>query len=211
MARPKKTVSPIATLPVVDYTVGYSALVKDIAEKIEAQVETKAERVIGTSPTMFAPYGIDPVYAMVTKAKPELKVRLTRKNAKLPTRGTVSSAGLDIYSTEKATIHAGRYMPITTGLELEIPAGHFGMLVPRSGLAAKSQVSVVNSPGIIDSDFRGELMVLVENRGQDLFVINVGDRIAQLVIMPYAEIEPVLVDSLSSTDRGAGGFGSTGK
>lgn len=141
----------------------------------------------------------------------ELKVKLFKEGAQLPTRGTEHAAGLDLYACESATIHSGRFFAISTGIQVEIPEGHFGMLVPRSGLALKHQVSVVNSPGIIDSDYRGEVKVLLENRGQDLFRVNLGDRIAQLVIVPYAQFNPIAVEDLTDTTRADGGFGSTGK
>jgi dUTP pyrophosphatase len=152
-----------------------------------------------------------PSHRKAKKVNPELKVKLFKEEAKLPTRGTDQAAGLDLYACESATIHSGRFFAISTGIQIEIPEGHFGMLVPRSGLAFKHQVSVVNSPGIIDSDYRGEVKVLLENRGQDLFRVNLGDRIAQLVIVPYAQFNPIAVDSLTDTSRAEGGFGSTGK
>jgi dUTP pyrophosphatase len=100
---------------------------------------------------------------------------------------------------------------VPTGLAMEIPRGYEGQVRPRSGLALKHAISIVNAPGTIDSDFRGHCMVLLINHGREPFTINHGERIAQLVIAPVVQVELVEVEELSHTERGSGGFGSTGR
>ncbi len=102
-------------------------------------------------------------------------------------------------------------MLVPTGLVFEIPAGYEGQVRPRSGLAAKHQVGILNSPGTIDSDYRGEVKVILTNFGKEDFVIHRGDRIAQMVFAPVVRARIEIVDSLKKTGRGAGGFGHTGK
>jgi dUTP pyrophosphatase len=99
---------------------------------------------------------------------------------------------------------------VATGLSMAIPEGHAGLVLPRSGLAVRTGVTVLNSPGLVDSGYRGELKVALINHGTEAFNIAVGDRIAQLVIMPVSSPDYELVDSLEDTERGSGGFGSTG-
>lgn len=118
-------------------------------------------------------------------------------------------AGADLTATEGAVLHSGQSALIPTGLRAAIPTGHAGLVVPRSGLALKSQVTVLNAPGLIDSGYRGEVGVILINHGPRPFVVRKGDRVAQLVIVPtvQAEFVPGLLDA---TDRGSGAFGSTG-
>jgi len=130
---------------------------------------------------------------------------------KLPARATCGSAGYDICSSEKVTIGAGRFAKISTGLKLSIPAGFEAQVRPRSGLAAKSGVTVLNAPGTIDSDYRGEVCVLLVNHGSDDFIVEPGMRIAQLVFAAVIAVNFAKVDSLDESSRGEGGFGSTGK
>ena len=107
---------------------------------------------------------------------------------------------------------AGGRASVGTGLAVEIPPGHAGLVLPRSGLAARHGVTLANSPGLIDPGYRGELRVLLLNTDPDeAFEVSVGDRIAQLVLVPFVEADPVEVAELSETERGAGGFGSTGR
>ncbi|MGY3471675.1 dUTP pyrophosphatase [Bradyrhizobium sp. LM6.11] len=109
------------------------------------------------------------------------------------------------------TLAAGQYALVPTGLAIALPAGYEAQVRPRSGLAAKHGVTVLNSPGTIDADYRGEIKVILINHGQAAFVIKRGERIAQMVIAPMVQAALVPVAELSSTDRGAGGFGSTGR
>ena len=136
-------------------------------------------------------------------------------HAVIPQFATIGSAGLDLCATEPYSIGAGQRVLCKTGLAVEIPSGLVGMVCSRSGLAFKNGVFVLNAPGIIDSDYRGELGVILQNSGDTEFLVSVGDRIAQLVIAPVLDhsvasfsINEVL--DVTDTTRGTGGFGSTG-
>ena len=135
------------------------------------------------------------------------------ENAKVPTYGSPYSAGADLYAlTESAvTIGAGKTEFIHTGISLEIPYGVVGLIYARSGLASKKGLAPANKVGVIDSDYRGEIMVALHNHGTIPQTISDGERIAQIVFAPYYAAEFSVVDELDDTTRGAGGFGSTGK
>lgn len=137
---------------------------------------------------------------------------IANPGAVVPEYKTAGAAGADICALVEApvTIPAGKYSMIPTGLFFEIPEGYEVQVRPRSGLAAKNGVTVLNTPGTIDSDYRGEIKVILINLGEKDFVINSGDRIAQMVIAPVTQASFEITDSLSDTERGAGGFGSTG-
>ncbi|MBN2801224.1 MAG: dUTP diphosphatase [Deltaproteobacteria bacterium] len=128
----------------------------------------------------------------------------------LPRAATPGAAGLDLLAAESLLIAPGQRAAVATGLQLAIPAGYEGQVRPRSGLALRHGVTVLNAPGTIDSDYRGELRVLLVNLGQEPFQVARGDRVAQLVIAPVATVSLQPVAVLASTARGAGGFGSTG-
>ncbi|MDR1019893.1 MAG: dUTP diphosphatase [Synergistaceae bacterium] len=128
----------------------------------------------------------------------------------LPSYATAGSAGIDLRASEAATIAPGAFMAVGTGLYVEIPSGYEGQVRPRSGFAAKHGVTLLNSPGTIDSDYRGEIHVILINHGGDVFTVSPGDRIAQLVFAPVARAELAWCGELSDSERGAGGFGSTG-
>jgi dUTP pyrophosphatase len=128
-----------------------------------------------------------------------------------PNRATPGSAGFDIASAEEVTIEPGRVLAVATGFALAIPEGYEGQVRPRSGLALKHGVTVLNAPGTIDADYRGEVKVILVNHGSLPFRIAIGDRIAQLVISPVTTAVFELAQELDATSRGAGGFGSTGK
>ena len=128
----------------------------------------------------------------------------------LPAYATAGAAGLDIVSAEDVTLDVGKWHPVRTGFGIAIPEGFEVQVRPRSGLAFKHGVTVLNSPGTIDSDYRGEIMVILINHGTAPFVIKRGDRIAQLVPAPVLRTNIVEVRALSETARGSGGFGSTG-
>ncbi|MCR5606376.1 MAG: dUTP diphosphatase [Treponema sp.] len=132
--------------------------------------------------------------------------------AKMPAYQTAGSAGADVCARvdKDIVIHHGEHVLVPTGLSFEIPFGYEIQVRPRSGLAAKFGVTVLNAPGTIDSDYRGEVKVILINHGKDDFVIHDGDRIAQLVIASVVQASFVSVDSISDTERGVGGFGSTG-
>ncbi len=129
----------------------------------------------------------------------------------LPRYETADAAGMDLRADEPFTLAPGERRVVPTGLALEIPSGHEGQVRPRSGLAARHGVALVNAPGTIDADYRGEVAVILVNLGQAPVAFARGDRIAQLVISPVTRAELELVDDLSHSTRGAGGFGSTGR
>jgi dUTP pyrophosphatase len=131
----------------------------------------------------------------------------------LPAYQTEGAAGLDLRAAvrEPITLEPGRRRLVPTGLRMAIPRGFEAQVRPRSGLALKHGVTVLNSPGTIDSDYRGEVQVLLVNLGEEPFVVREGERIAQLVIAPVARAELELADSLDDTTRGHGGYGSTGR
>ncbi len=125
---------------------------------------------------------------------------------------TEGSSGMDLSSAslENIIIQPGETKLIPTNLIIEIPKGYEGQVRPRSGLALKFGITVLNSPGTIDCDYRGEVKVLLINHGKENFTVKFGDRIAQLIISNYEKVEPTLVKSLTDTGRGSGGYGSTG-
>lgn len=132
------------------------------------------------------------------------------KGLPLPAYATVGAAGMDVVSAEDVTIAPGARHPVSTGLSLAIPQGYEIQVRPRSGLAFKYGITVPNTPGTIDSDYRGELKVLLINHGTEEFGITRGDRVAQLVLAPVVQAAWSEVDELDATARGEGGFGSTG-
>lgn len=141
------------------------------------------------------------------------ELQFTRKSeaATLPTRAHDGDAGLDLYAAEGARIGPGQRVTVGTGLSVAIPQGLAGLVTPRSGLALKHGITLVNAPGVIDSGFRGELRVILQNTDANAeFKVAAGDRIAQLLLVPIATASPLEADSLDSTSRGAGGFGSSG-
>jgi dUTP pyrophosphatase len=129
----------------------------------------------------------------------------------LPRYETAGSAGLDLRADEPVDLAPGERRLVPTGLAVEIPPGFEGQVRPRSGLALRLGVGMVNAPGTIDADYRGEVGVILVNHGQAPVSFARGERIAQLVIAPVARAEVILVEELGGSDRGAGGFGSTGK
>jgi dUTP pyrophosphatase len=141
----------------------------------------------------------------------ELRFSRLTDAATLPDRAHDGDAGLDLRAAEAARLEPGERASVGTGLAVEVPDGHAGLVLPRSGLAARHGVALVNAPGLIDSGYRGELRVLLLNTDRaEPFEVAPGDRIAQLLITPYAAAAPIEVAELTATARGAGGFGSTG-
>jgi dUTP pyrophosphatase len=137
-------------------------------------------------------------------------VRLS-EGATLPTRAHDSDAGLDLYAAESARLAPGARVSVGTGLAVQIPDGAGGLVLPRSGMALKHGITLVNAPGLIDPGYRGEVRVLLLNTDRTLeFQISPGDRIAQLLLVPVAHASPRLADALDDSMRGEGGFGSTG-
>lgn len=142
----------------------------------------------------------------------ELPVAKLNEDATLPTRAHEGDAGLDLYACESAHIGPGERWSVGTGVGVEIPAGHAGLVLPRSGLARDHGIALVNSPGLIDSGYRGELRVLLLNTDPaETFRVEAGDRIAQLVLVPIALATPTPVEALADSARATGGFGSSGR
>ncbi len=138
-------------------------------------------------------------------------VKKLAKEARLPAYGTPFSAGADLYAAEGAEIPAGETALVHTGISIELPSGMVGLVYARSGLACKEGLAPANKVGVIDCDYRGEVMVALYNHGRQTRTVFAGERIAQLVIAPYYTADFEEADELSDTVRGAGGFGSTGK
>ena len=132
-------------------------------------------------------------------------------DAKLPTKGSDGAAGLDLYSLDTAVIYPGEVCNIRSGLAVEIPRGYFGAIYARSGLSAIHGIRLANDVGIIDSDYRGQIGIPLYNDSGKMYKIHKGDRVAQIIIQPHLVCVPVEAESLSETDRGVDGFGSTGK
>ena len=142
-----------------------------------------------------------------------MKVKIVNRSGfPVPFYATELSAGMDLKAAieEPVELDSLERAMVPTGLFIELPAGYEAQVRPRSGLAAKHGITVCNSPGIIDADYRGEIKVILVNLSKDKFVINPGERIAQMVIAKYEKIEWEEVEQLGETERGAGGFGSTG-
>lgn len=140
-----------------------------------------------------------------------LPVRRLAPGARLPARAHDGDAGLDLYALEAATLAPGERASVRTGIAIEIPGGHAGLVLPRSGLAARHGIALVNAPGLIDAGYRGELRVLLLNTDRsETFALAAGDRIAQLVLVRVEAPAPVEVQELAGSARGEGGFGSSG-
>lgn len=141
-----------------------------------------------------------------------MKIRIISESGKVPVYQTEASAGFDLeaYTEEKIELKPGERKLIPTGIFMELPAGYEAQVRARSGLAIKHGIGLINGIGTIDADYRGEVKVPLINLGEETFVIENGDRIAQVVINKYEQAEFELTDSLSKTERGAGGFGHTG-
>jgi dUTP diphosphatase len=140
-----------------------------------------------------------------------LPVRRLHPEAILPVRAYDGDAGLDLHAAEAAELGPGERASVGTGIAVEIPEGHAGLVLPRSGLAAKHGISLVNAPGLIDAGYRGEIRVLLLNTDREVpFRIAPGDRIAQLLLVAHAAPPVVEVEELEDSERGEGGFGSSG-
>lgn len=143
----------------------------------------------------------------------KIKFKKLNPNAVVPFRGSENAAGYDLCACieNSVTIKSGQTVKIGTGLAIAVPVGYFGAIFARSGLAAKEGLRPANCVGVADSDYRGEYIVALHNDSDTDRIIENGERIAQLVIMPYLTVEFTETDAIDSTERGAGGFGSTGK
>jgi len=142
----------------------------------------------------------------------ELRIAKLRDEAVVPSRAHPGDAGLDLYACEAAHLGPGERWSVGTGVAVEIPEGCAGMVLPRSGIARDHGIALVNSPGLIDAGYRGEVRVLLLNTDPaETFRVEPGERIAQLVVVPVGLSEPVEVEALSESSRGDGGFGSSGR
>jgi dUTP pyrophosphatase len=142
----------------------------------------------------------------------QLRVVKLKDGAVLPTRAHEGDAGLDLYAAEAAHIGPGGRWGVGTGVAVEVPEGHAGLVLPRSGLAREHGIALVNAPGLIDSGYRGEVRVLLLNTDPaETFKVAPGERIAQLLISPIVLLDPVEAKELSGSARGDGGFGSSGR
>ena len=140
----------------------------------------------------------------------ELPIQRLRDDAVVPTQAYPGDAGLDLAACEQVELGPGQRAVVGTGLAVAIPEGFAGFVQPRSGLAAKHGITIVNTPGLVDSGYRGELRIVLHNTDlESPFVVEPGMRIAQLVVVPVAEIEPLEVDELPTSERGVRGFGSS--
>lgn len=142
----------------------------------------------------------------------KINVKKVRESAKLPTYGSQYAAGADLYACTEDEIEIAPHSTamIPTGIALELPVGYAGFIYARSGLASKRGLAPANKVGVVDCDYRGEVIVALHNHGESAQKIAAGERVAQLVVAPYITADFEEVDELSSTERGAGGFGSTG-
>jgi dUTP pyrophosphatase len=141
----------------------------------------------------------------------EVAVQRLRADAEVPSQAYAGDAGFDLTACERHELGPGERAVVPTGLAVAIPEGHGGFVLPRSGLAARNGITIVNAPGLIDSGYRGEVRVLLLNTDSDAhFEVSPGDRIAQLLLVPFATADSVEVEDLAASKRGDGGFGSTG-
>ena len=143
----------------------------------------------------------------------KIHVRLLREGARMPTYGTAEAAGADLYACleEAVAILPGQTLPIPTGVALEVPRGCAGLIFARSSMGVKRDLAPANKVGVIDSDYRGELLVVLHNHGSQTRQVEPGERVAQLLVVPVYTPGFQQVEALSHTDRGTGGFGSTGR
>lgn len=165
-------------------------------------MKTDATTTLGVPTATFNAFMAEHAGAM------KLRVKRHSERATLPARATAGSAGYDLCSAEAAVIGPGARQAMATEITVEIPVGHYGRIAPRSGLAVKKGINVM--AGVIDTDYRGKLGVVLVNHGYDSFEVSVGDRIAQLILEKCSTPDVEEIEELSATARGADGFGSTG-
>ena len=141
----------------------------------------------------------------------QVKLKKLDERAILPTRGSTAAAGLDLYALDGVTVGVGETVLVHTGIALAIPEGYAGFIYARSGIATKRGLAPANKVGVIDADYRGEIMVALHNHSMTEQAVEAGERIAQLVVAPFLSVELAVVEALDETERASGGFGSTGK
>lgn len=147
---------------------------------------------------------------MENKVTPVLHVKKLQPNAHLPQYSSANAAGMDLYSLDTVSIHPMETKFIHTGIAIALPKNTVGLVYARSGLACKGGLAPANKVGVIDEDYRGEIMVALHNHSLEPYLVEDGMRIAQLVVTPYLHCDVLQLDELNETERGAGGFGSTG-
>lgn len=141
----------------------------------------------------------------------EIKLKKLDERAIIPTKGSAMAAGVDLYALDDATVAAGETVLVHTGIALAIPEGYAGFIYARSGLATKRSLAPANKVGVIDADYRGEIMVALHNHGSESACVMAGERVAQLVVAPFLNVTFSLTEMLDETERADGGFGSTGR
>ena len=141
----------------------------------------------------------------------QVKLKKLDERAILPTRGSTAAAGLDLYALDGVTVGVGETVLVHTGIALAIPEGYAGFIYARSGIATKRGLAPANKVGVIDADYRGEIMVALHNHSMTEQTVDAGERVAQLVVAPFLSVELTVVEALDETERASGGFGSTGK
>jgi dUTP pyrophosphatase len=141
---------------------------------------------------------------------PQLKVKLLHPDAILPAKAHHDDAGFDLFSVENTVLPPGDWARVNTGIAIALPHGTVGLVCPRSGMAMNDGITVLNAPGVVDAGYRGEVSVILINHGIDSFLVQPKMKIAQLVVQLVVELGAIAVDELEESDRGSGGFGSTG-
>lgn len=142
----------------------------------------------------------------------QVKIKQLHDAAVLPAYATKGAGAMDVFAhvPTQVKLYPGQVIAVPTGIAVDLPEGYALLIMPRSGLALKNHITVLNTPGLVDSDYRGEIKVLLKNGGDDIFCINPDARIAQMLVLPLPRVEWVVVDNLSETARAEGGFGHTG-
>ena len=141
----------------------------------------------------------------------EIQLKKLDERAIIPTRGSAMAAGVDLYALDAVTVGGGETVLVHTGIALAIPEGYAGFIYARSGLATKRALAPANKVGVIDADYRGEIMVALHNHGTVPACVDAGERVAQLVVAPFLPVSFTVTDRLDETERAEGGFGSTGR
>lgn len=141
----------------------------------------------------------------------QIKVKKLDERAILPTKGTAMAAGMDLYALDGVTVAAGETVLVHTGIALAIPEGYAGFIYARSGIATKRGLAPANKVGVVDADYRGEIMVALHNHSEKTETVEPGERVAQMIVAPFLPVELLLSETLDETERSTGGFGSTGR
>jgi dUTP pyrophosphatase len=190
-----------------------SPIFRSMGEEDDLEMEFERPATDGANPLESLVEELELATGSASTLPPMEELRFIKlsEKATVPTRAHDSDAGLDLYAAEAARIVPGARVSVGTGLAIAVPEGLAGLVLPRSGLALKHGITLINSPGLIDPGYRGEVRVLLLNTDQTLdYKCTPGDRIAQLLLVPIATASPMQADALDTSSRGAGGFGSSG-